>query len=65
MIDEGAAHPALIIGVPVGFVGAAESKELLSKRITKVPFITCLGRKGGSSVGAAAVNAIIKLSVNR
>jgi len=50
----------LIIGVPVGFVNAAESKEMLSE--TKLPFITSLGRKGGSPVAAAIVNALIRLA---
>ncbi len=49
--------PDLIVGVPVGFVGAAESKEALIK--TKVPYITTLGRKGGSTVGAAIINALL------
>lgn len=65
MIMEGAVRPALVIGVPVGFVGAAESKDYLAERLTEAPFITCRGVKGGSPVGAAAVNAIIKLSVNK
>ncbi|MGQ9745240.1 MAG: precorrin-8X methylmutase [Dissulfurimicrobium sp.] len=50
----------LLVGVPVGFVNAAESKELLSSR--PYPFITILGRKGGSPVAAAIVNALIRLS---
>ena len=54
-------RPALVVGVPVGFVGAAESKEELLN-IKEVPFITCRGRKGGSPVGAAIINALIKLS---
>jgi precorrin-8X/cobalt-precorrin-8 methylmutase len=49
--------PALIIGVPVGFVGAAESKECL--RNLPVPSITTVGRKGGSTVAAAIVNALL------
>ncbi len=52
----------LIIGVPVGFVNAAESKELLSE--TKLPFITSLGRKGGSPVAAATTNALLRLAGN-
>jgi len=64
MILEGTARPALVIGVPVGFVGAAESKDYLAERLKDVPFITSRGVKGGSPVGAAAVNAIIKLSLN-
>ncbi len=50
----------LIVGVPVGFVNAAESKELLNQ--TDLPFITSLGRKGGSPVAAAIVNALIRLA---
>ena len=50
----------LIIGVPVGFVNAAESKALLNE--TKLPYITSLGRKGGSSVGVSIVNALIRLA---
>jgi precorrin-8X/cobalt-precorrin-8 methylmutase len=61
LVQEEGARPALVIGVPVGFVGAAESKEELAK-VTEVPFITCLGKKGGSPVGASALNALIKLA---
>jgi precorrin-8X/cobalt-precorrin-8 methylmutase len=60
LIKHGA-RPALIVGVPVGFVGAAESKEAL-ERVMEVPFITNRGRKGGTPVAAAVVNAIIKLA---
>ena len=49
----------LVIGVPVGFVNAAESKELLARQ--DFPFITSLGRKGGSPVAAAIVNALLHL----
>jgi precorrin-8X/cobalt-precorrin-8 methylmutase len=59
MIKEGIAKPALVIGVPVGFVSALESKkELLG---TQVPFITNTGRKGGSPVASSIVNAIMLL----
>jgi len=51
----------LVVGVPVGFVNAAESKELLSHK--PYPFITCRGRKGGSPVAAAVVNALINLAI--
>ena len=51
-------RPALIIGVPVGFVGAAESKELLAE-CSPVPFITVKGNKGGSPIAAATVNALL------
>ena len=60
MISEGITKPALIIGIPVGFVAAAESKEEL--QIIDVPFITNTGRKGGSSCAASIVNALFKLS---
>ena len=57
MLDAGAPAPAAIIGMPVGFVGAAESKEaLIADR--RVPFITIRGRKGGSAMTAAAINAL-------
>lgn len=57
LLDEGAPKPAAIIGVPVGFVGAAESKtELAADK--RVPFLTLHGRKGGSAVAVAAVNAL-------
>lgn len=62
VMDEGA-RPALVIGVPVGFVGASESKEALLG-MKDVPFITNRGRKGGSPVGAAIINALIKLAAN-
>jgi precorrin-8X/cobalt-precorrin-8 methylmutase len=61
LIKEGIAKPDLIIGMPVGFVSAAESKAELEK-ITEVPFITNVGRKGGSTVTVAALNAISLLA---
>jgi len=57
MIDQGAPPPAAVIGVPVGFVGAAESKEALAT-CGLVPFLVVRGRKGGSAIAAAAVNAL-------
>lgn len=57
MIDEGAPRPAAIVGAPVGFVGAAESCAALAAR-TDLEFITVLGRRGGSAITAAAVNAL-------
>jgi precorrin-8X/cobalt-precorrin-8 methylmutase len=57
MLDEGAGRPAAIIGVPVGFVGAAEAKEALM-RDGRVPCLIVSGRKGGSAMAAAAVNAL-------
>ena len=59
MIREGVTKPALVIGIPVGFVSAAESKEEL--QTIDVPFITNVGRKGGSSCAASIVNALFKL----
>jgi precorrin-8X/cobalt-precorrin-8 methylmutase len=57
MFDEGAPAPAAVVGMPVGFVGAAESKDALIAD-GRVPFITIRGRKGGSAMTAAAVNAL-------
>jgi len=57
-IDEGAGRPAAILGFPVGFVGAAESKVELTARPRGVPFATLRGRRGGSAMAAAAVNAL-------
>ncbi|WP_019996220.1 precorrin-8X methylmutase [Aureimonas ureilytica] len=57
-LDEGAAPPAAILAFPVGFVGAAESKDELFARPRGVPFATLLGRRGGSAMAAAAVNAL-------
>ncbi|MGD9545013.1 MAG: precorrin-8X methylmutase [Methylocystis sp.] len=57
MIDEGAPAPAAVIGMPVGFVGAAESKEAL-RAYGRVPFVVVRGRKGGSAMAAAAINAL-------
>jgi precorrin-8X/cobalt-precorrin-8 methylmutase len=60
MLDAGAPKPAVILGFPVGFVGAAESKAALAQDSRGVPFITIHGRRGGSAMAAAAVNAIAK-----
>jgi precorrin-8X/cobalt-precorrin-8 methylmutase len=60
MLDEGAPHPAAIVGVPVGFVGAAESKEALIANSRGVPFIAVRGRAGGSAMAAAAVNGLAR-----
>jgi precorrin-8X/cobalt-precorrin-8 methylmutase len=57
MLDEGAPPPAAIIGMPVGFVGAAESKEALVAD-GRVPYLVVRGRKGGSAMAAAAINAV-------
>ena len=59
LIEDGAAKPALILGFPVGFIGAAESKQALAGAGIGVPFITLAGRFGGSALAAAAVNALL------
>jgi precorrin-8X/cobalt-precorrin-8 methylmutase len=58
MLEEGAPKPALILGFPVGFVGAIESKAALAEIPHGIPFITLHGRRGGSAMAAAAVNAL-------
>ena len=58
ILDEGAPKPAAILGFPVGFVGAAESKSALAENPRGVPFVTLAGRRGGSALAAAAVNAL-------
>ncbi|GAB5095057.1 precorrin-8X methylmutase [Caballeronia sp. HLA56] len=58
MIDDGAPKPALILGFPVGFIGAAESKAMLAADSRGIPFVALLGRRGGSAMAAAAVNAL-------
>lgn len=60
MIREKAASPALVIGIPVGFVSAAESKEELSK--LDYPHITNIGRKGGSPCASSVINALFKMA---
>ncbi|WP_293343201.1 precorrin-8X methylmutase [Microcoleus sp. CAWBG58] len=60
MLDAGAPKPALILGFPVGFVGAAESKAELAANSRGVPFIALQGRRGGSAMATAAVNALAK-----
>jgi precorrin-8X/cobalt-precorrin-8 methylmutase len=65
LISEGTARPALIIGLPVGFVGAEESKNALASIDHNVPFITNIGRKGGSNVAAAVVNALTILAAQK
>ncbi|MDV7143066.1 precorrin-8X methylmutase [Tropicimonas sp. TH_r6] len=57
-LEEGWPKPAVILGFPVGFVGAAESKQALAEIDHGVPFATVLGRRGGSAMAAAAVNAL-------
>ncbi|MGI8725614.1 MAG: precorrin-8X methylmutase [Methyloceanibacter sp.] len=60
MLDEGAPKPAAILGIPVGFVGAAESKEVLAQNLHDIPFLIMRGRMGGSAMTAAAINALAK-----
>ncbi len=60
IIEQGLFAPDLVIGVPVGFVNAVESKEILASK--PYPFITALGRKGGTPVAVAAVNALLRLA---
>jgi precorrin-8X/cobalt-precorrin-8 methylmutase len=58
LLEQGAPRPAAIVGMPVGFVGAAESKFELSTGNSGVPYLTLHGRRGGSAIAAAALNAI-------
>ena len=60
MLDTGAPRPAAILGIPVGFVGAAESKDALAADPRGVPFVIVRGRIGGSAMTAAAVNALAR-----
>ncbi|HBE78251.1 MAG TPA: precorrin-8X methylmutase [Firmicutes bacterium] len=60
LMDEGKVRPELVIGVPVGFVNVEEAKELL--KLTPVPYIIAAGRKGGSNVAAAIVNALLYMA---
>ena len=60
MIDGGAPKPAAIIGFPVGFVGAAESKDELHANPRGIPYATLLGRRGGSAMAASVVNALTR-----
>lgn len=64
LVEDGEANPALIIGVPVGFVSAAESKEQL-RRQGLVPYITNRGRKGGTSVAVSITNALLRMARGR
>jgi len=61
LLEQGVAHPALVIGLPVGFVNAAESKAALVK--VNTPFVSNAGRKGGTTVAVSVVNALIKLAL--
>ena len=63
LIDAGAPKPAAILGIPVGFVGAAESKDALAADPRGVPFLTVRGRMGGSAMTAAAINALARAGI--
>jgi precorrin-8X/cobalt-precorrin-8 methylmutase len=63
-IKENRCKPALVVGMPVGFVNAAESKKMLMEQ-GSVPFITIRGRKGGSAVAASAVNQLAELALKQ
>jgi precorrin-8X/cobalt-precorrin-8 methylmutase len=58
MLGDGAPRPAAVLGIPVGFVGAAESKQALSEFGRGIDYLTVRGRRGGSAITAAALNAI-------
>ena len=61
LITEEGVRPALVVGMPVGFVSAVESKDALTA--VDVPYITAIGRKGGSTVAAATINALLRLAL--
>jgi precorrin-8X/cobalt-precorrin-8 methylmutase len=63
MLDAGAAKPAAILGIPVGFVGAAESKDALAADPRGLPFVIVRGRAGGSAMTAAAINALARSGI--
>ncbi len=60
LAGDTAMRPAVILGFPVGFVGAAESKMALAENSANIPYITLAGRRGGSAMAAAAVNALLR-----
>ena len=60
LIAAGAPHPAAIIGIPVGFVGSAESKIALAENPWRIPWLVVHGRRGGSALCAAAINALAR-----
>ena len=63
LIDAGTPKPAAILGIPVGFVGAAEAKDALMDNPRDVPFLIVRGRLGGSAMAAAAVNALARAGI--
>jgi precorrin-8X/cobalt-precorrin-8 methylmutase len=58
IVEDGGARPAAVIGVPVGFIGAAESKLALSEHPADLEYVVVHGRRGGSAIAVAAVNAL-------
>jgi precorrin-8X/cobalt-precorrin-8 methylmutase len=58
VVEEGGGRPAAVIGAPVGFIGAAESKVALAENSAKLEYLVVYGRRGGSAIAAAAVNAL-------
>ncbi len=60
LLNDGASRPAIILGFPVGFVGAADSKQALIDGAGDIPFLTLRGRRGGSAIAAAAINALAR-----
>jgi precorrin-8X/cobalt-precorrin-8 methylmutase len=63
LMEAGAPRPAAILGIPVGFVGAAESKDALAINKHRIPFLIVRGRMGGSAMTAAAVNALARAGI--
>lgn len=63
LLADGAPKPALILAFPVGFVGAAESKQALIEAALDIPYLTLRGRRGGSAIAAAAVNALARETI--
>ena len=60
LLHEGGPRPAAIVGMPVGFVGSAESKEALAANPWKIPYAIVRGRRGGSALAAATINALAR-----
>jgi precorrin-8X/cobalt-precorrin-8 methylmutase len=58
LVDAGGPRPAAVVGVPVGFVGAAESKQALAEHPAQIPYLVVRGRRGGSAMAASALNAL-------
>jgi precorrin-8X/cobalt-precorrin-8 methylmutase len=63
MLSKGAPKPAAVLGIPVGFVGAAESKDALAADNSGLPYLIVRGRIGGSAMTAAAVNALARAGI--